>query len=138
MHSDDSRATMCSAPVRSSLGTSVLIEQQRQSGSLRRPLTQQSHSNSTISVYDLSILLPINKKLADDYKLNFSDTVDMCEKNRRLTESMAKHELAHCWRLLTGLLKVQSSLPSDHQWFQSPIARGEILFHGSIVHSPRL
>jgi hypothetical protein len=126
MHSDGSRATMFSAPVRSSLGTSILTDQQRQSGSFRRPSTQQPQSNSTISIYDLSILLPINKKLADDYKLDFSDTVQMCERNRRLTESMAKHELAHCWRLLSGLMTVQSSLPSDDQWFQSPIAGGEI------------
>ena len=129
-HSNGPRTTMFSAPVRSSLGTSVFTDHQRQSGSFRRPLTQQSPTNSTISIYDMSILLPINKKLADDYKLDFFDTVEMCEMNQRLTEDMAKDELAHCWRLLSGLMAVQSTLSSDHPWFQTPIARGQLkIFH---------
>jgi hypothetical protein len=37
---------------------------------------------------------------------------------------MAKYELAHCWRLLAGLLSLQSSLSDDDTWYQTPMAQG--------------
>jgi hypothetical protein len=120
---------MFSAPVRSSLGSSLLVDYQRistSSTSFRRPLSHNlPQTNSTVSIYDVSILLPLSKKLADDYKLDLKNLIDMCERNQKLTERMAKYELAHCWRLLAGLLSLQPSLTVDHNWFQTPIAQGK-------------
>ncbi len=123
------RTAMFSAPVRSSLGSSLLFDQQRistSSTSFRRPLNHHlSQTNSTISIYDVSILLPVSKKLAVDYKLDFKNLIDMCERNQQLTKRMGKDELAHCWGLLAGLLTLQPTLKDDHPWFQSPIAQGK-------------
>jgi hypothetical protein len=121
---------MFSAPVRSSLGSNIAIDHQRistSSTSFRRSLShhQSFQPNSTVSIYDLSILLPVNKKLANDYKLDLNHLIDMCEYNQQLTKKMAKYELAHCWRLLAGLLALQSTLSDDHPWFQTPIAQGK-------------
>jgi hypothetical protein len=118
---------MFSAPIRSSSGTSILSDHQRistSSTSHRRPLSHLSQSNSTVSIYDVSILLPISKKLADDYKLDVNHLIHMCEINEKLTEKMGKYELAHCWRLLGSLLSLQTTLSTDHSWFQTPIAQG--------------
>lgn len=120
---------MFSAPVRSSFGSSIVSDHQRIStstASLRRPLShhQPTQPNSTISIYDLSILLPINKKLANDYELDLDHLIRMCEINQKFTEEMAKYELAHCWRLLAGLLTLQPTLTEDHSWFQAPMAQG--------------
>ena len=115
---------MSSAPVRSSLGSSLFVEHPRistSSTSFRRPLSHQfSPTNSTVSIYDLAILLPVSKKLAVDYRLDLNNLIDMCEKNQQLTEKMGKDELAHCWHLLGGLLTLQSSSLDDHTWFQTP------------------
>ena len=75
-------------------------------------------------MYDLSILLPVSKKLADDYQVDLSNSVDMCDSNQKLAEDMAKDKLAHCWRLLAGLLALQPTLSTDHAWFQTPMAQG--------------
>ena len=128
--STNQRATMFSAPVRSSFGTSIVSDHQRIStstSSLRRPLSHHhlTQSNSTVSIYDLSILLPVNKKLANDYNLDLNHLIHMCEINEKLTEQMAKYELAHCWRLLAGLLTLQPTLDENHVWFQTPIAQGK-------------
>jgi hypothetical protein len=37
---------------------------------------------------------------------------------------MGKDDLAHCWRLLGGLLSIQPNLEADDSWFQTPIAQG--------------
>lgn len=121
---------MFSAPVRLSFSTSVVPDHQRISTSttsLRRPLSHHhlTQSNSTVSIYDLSILLPVNKKLANDYSLDLNQLIQMCEINQKLTEQMAKYELAHCWRLLAGLLTLQPTLTEDHAWFQTPMAQGK-------------
>ena len=125
------RTTILSAPVGSSLGSSILVGHQRvptSSASFRHPFGYHlSQSHSTVSIYDMSILLPVSKKLVHDYKLDLNNLIDMCEMNQQLTEQMAKHELAHCWRLLAGLLTIQSSLPDDHFWFQIPMAQGKML-----------
>ena len=126
--SANQRTTMSSAPVRSSLGSSLIVEHPRistSSTSIRRPISHHfSPTNSTVSIYDLAILLPVSKKLADDYKLDLNNLIDMCEINQQLTEKMGKDELAHCWRLLAGLLTIQSSPSDDQTWFQTPIAQG--------------
>ena len=123
------RAAMFSAPVRLLSGSSTVADHQRgstSSTSFRRPLSHHlSQFHSTVSIYDMSILLPINKKLADDYKLDLNNLIDMCEINQQLTEQMAKDELSHCWRLLDVLLTLQPSLSNDDSWFQSPIAQGK-------------
>ena len=125
--SANQRTPMFSAPVRSSIGSSLLTDNQRVSTSLRRSFNQHlSQSNSTVSIYDVSILLPISKKLADDYELDPSHLIKMCQTNQRLTRKMAKYELSHCWRLLAGLLALQPTLSDDDSWFQTPIAHGLI------------
>jgi len=133
------RTTIFSAPVRSSLGSSIIVDHQRistSSTSIRRPLNHHlSQANSTISIYDLSILLPVSKKLANDYKLDLKNLINMCEINQQLTEKMAKYELAHCWRLLAGLLALQPTLSDDHSWFQTPIAQGFIRKNKNIFFS---
>jgi len=117
---------MFSAPVRSSLGSSIVTDLQRISTSFRRSLNHHlSQPNSTVSIYDLSILLPVSKKLANDYKIDLNNLIHMCEINQQLTEKMAKYELAHCWRLLAGLLILQPTLSDDNSWFQTPIAQGK-------------
>ncbi|CAF0912797.1 unnamed protein product [Rotaria sp. Silwood1] len=127
---NNQRTTIFSAPVRLSLGSSILADHQRMSTSAtsyRRPLSHHlSPIHSTVSIYDMSILLPISKKLADDYKFNLNNLFDMCELNQQLTERMAKTDLTHCWRLLATLLALQQSLPNDHSWFETPIAQGLI------------
>ncbi|CAF3733244.1 unnamed protein product [Rotaria sordida] len=127
---NNQRTTIFSAPVRLSLGSSILTDHQRISTSsttYRRSLSHHiSPLHSTVSIYDMSILLPISKKLADDYKFNLNNLIDMCEINQQLTERMAKNDLAHCWRLLATLLALQPSLSNDHSWFQTPIAQGLI------------
>jgi hypothetical protein len=138
------RPAMFSAPVRSTTDTCVLNEQQRVtngSTSYHGHLATLPTNSSTVSIYDLSILLTINRKLADDYKLDSMDPLNMCETNRKLTEKMAKDELAQCWRLLAGLVRLQSVLPSDHVWFQTPIALGKqtntdrrMLTHRASIH----
>ncbi|CAF3117147.1 unnamed protein product [Rotaria sp. Silwood2] len=137
---NNQRGTIFSAPVRLSLGSSILADHQRistSSTSYRRPLSHHlSPLHSTVSIYDMSILLPISKKLADDYKFNLNNLIDMCEINQQLTERMAKNDLGHCWRLLATLLALQPSLPNDHPWFQTPIAQGlikHLVSHYSIV-----
>lgn len=126
------RTTMFSAPIRLSLGSGTVGDHQRMSASstpFRRPLAHHlSEFHSTVSIYDMSILLPLNKKLADDYNLDLNNLIDMCETNQQLTEHMAKYELNHCWRLLTVLLDLQPSLVNDHSWFQTPIAQGKNIF----------
>lgn len=126
--STNPRTTMFSAPVRSSLGSSIIIDHQRvstSSTSIRRPLNHHlSQTNSAVSIYDLSILLPVSKKLANDYRIDLKNLIHMCEINRQLTERMGKYELAHCWRLLTSLLTIQTTLPDNHSWFQTPVAQG--------------
>jgi hypothetical protein len=127
------RTTMFSAPVRSSLGSSIVVDHPRistSSSSFRRSFNHRfSEANSTISIYDLSILLPVSKKLANDYKLNLNNLIEMCQTNQKLTEQMAKYELAHCWRLLAGLLTIQPTLSDDHSWFQTPMAQGKKIRH---------
>jgi hypothetical protein len=49
----------------------------------------------------------------------------MCEMNQQLTQDMGKDDLAHCWRLLDGLLSLQPNLQNDDSWFQTPIAQGK-------------
>ncbi|CAF1084177.1 unnamed protein product [Adineta steineri] len=126
--STNPRTTMFSAPVRSSLGSSTVSDHQRISTSFCRSFNHHlSQNQSTVSVYDVSILLPVSRKLADDYKLNLKHLIDMCQINQQLTKKMAKYELSHCWRLLAGLLTLQQNLSDDnHTWFQSPIAQGLI------------
>ncbi|UJR30523.1 hypothetical protein I4U23_018052 [Adineta vaga] len=132
--STSQRTSMFSAPVRSSLCSSLVNDHPRVSTSLRRSFNQHlSQTNSTVAIYDVSILLPISKKLADDYKLDLINLIDMCEMNQKLTKRMAKYELSHCWRILAGLLSLQSTLSDDHSWFQTPIAQG--LIKHLILHS---
>jgi len=124
--SNNQRITMSSAPVRSSLGTSVFNDHQRISAPYRRSLGQLNHHpQSAVSIYDVSILLPVSKKLADDYKIYLKNAIDMCEQNQQLTQNMGKDDLAHCWRLLDGLLSLQPDLQNDDPWFQTPIAQGK-------------
>ena len=126
-HSSVTRSPMFSAPVRSSYGNVSGLDQQRlsiSSISYRQSINQDPQSNSTVCIYDLSILLPVSKKLADDYRIDFSHSIEMCEKNEALTQTMAKYELAHCWHILHGLLKLQSILEVDSHWFESPLAHG--------------
>ncbi|CAF0892865.1 unnamed protein product [Adineta ricciae] len=128
------RMPMFSAPMRSSLGSSLANDHPRISTSLHRSFNHHlTQTNSIVSIYDVSILLPISKKLADDYKLDLTNLIDMCQANQKITKQMAKYELSHCWRLLAGLLSIQSTLPDDHIWFQTPIAQG--LIKHLIVHS---
>jgi hypothetical protein len=123
--SNNQRLPMFSAPVRSSLGTSVYNDHQRISSPYRRSLAQLIHPHSTVSIYDVSILLPVSRKLADDYKIDLNNSIDMCETNQLLTQEMGKDDLAHCWRLLGGLLSLQPNLQNDDSWFQTPIAQGK-------------
>lgn len=119
---------MFSAPVRSSFTGSTVSEHHfigSPLGSRRRKINSVHHSNSVVSIYDLSILSPVSKKLADEYKIDFENPIDMCGKNERVTQNMAKEELAHCWHLLRGLLHIQSELPSNDTWFQTPLAQGD-------------
>jgi hypothetical protein len=118
------RLTISSAPGRSSLSTSVFNDQKRISIVGRRSLGQIPHS--TVSIYDVSILLPVSKKLADDYKIDLNNALDMCEMNAQLTQEMGKDDLVHCWRLLGGLLSIQPNLQNDDSWFQTPIAQGKL------------
>lgn len=125
---------MFSAPVRSSLGSSLLADHQRVSTSLRRSFNQHlSQTNGTISIYDVSILLPISKKLADEYRLDLDNLIHMCQANQKLTKKLGKYELSHCWRLLAGLLALQTTLADDDAWFQTPVAQG--LIQHLIAHS---
>jgi hypothetical protein len=117
------RLPMFSAPVRSLLGTSVFNDHQRIS-SYRRSLGHSIHPYSTVSIYDVSILLPVSRKLADEYKIDLNNSMDMCETNQHITKEMGKDDLAHCWRLLGGLLSIQPNLEADDSWFQTPIAQG--------------
>jgi len=130
---------MFSAPVRLSSGSSIVVDHQRistSSTSFHRPLNHHlSQINSTVSIYDLSILIPVSKKLANDYKLDLKNLIDMCQINQQLTEKMGKYELAHCWRLLAGLLTLQPTLSDDHSWFQTPIAQGFIRKNKNIFFS---
>jgi len=121
---------MFSAPVRSSFTSSVSVDPQRistSSTSIRRSFKHHtSTAHSTVSLYDVSILLPVNKKLANDYKLELNQLIDMCKNNQQITEKMGKYDLAHCWRLFAGLLTLQTTLNDDHSWFETPIAQGLI------------
>ena len=121
---NNQRLPMFSAPVRSMPSTSVGRHHERMSISHRRSLGQLIHAQSTVALYDVSILLPVSRKLADDYKIDLSDSIYMCEKNHSLTVEMAKHDLAHSWRLLGGLLSLQLNLEPNDPWFQTPIAQG--------------
>lgn len=136
--SNNQRATIFSAPVRSSFGTNMYGDHhhhqhhhhhhrhhQRSSLGLRRSLGQNCLPRSTVSIYDISILLPISRKLADDYRIDINDPIDMCETNEEIAQKMGKTELAHCWRLLGALLSMQSNLKTDDSWFQTPIAQGK-------------
>ena len=117
------RITMSSAPMRS-LATSVVNDPQRMPTSYRRSIGQLATPHSTVSIYDVSILLPVSKKLADDYQIDLNNPTEMCEDNQEITEKMAKDDLIHCWRLLDGLLSIQPKLKNDDPWFQTPIAQG--------------
>jgi hypothetical protein len=123
---NNQRLVMSSAPARS-LGTSVYNNdhQRISAATYRRSLGQLIHPHSTVSIYDVSILLPVSKKLADDYKIYLKNAIDMCEQNQQLTQNMGKDDLAHCWRLLDGLLSLQPDLQNDDPWFQTPIAQGK-------------
>ena len=96
-----------SAPVRS-LPSSLFNENQRLTTPFRRSYGQLIYPQSKVSIYDISILLPVSKKLADDYEIDFHNPMDMCEKNQEKTRKMAKEDLVHCWRLLGGLLSIQT------------------------------
>jgi len=122
---NNQRLPMSSAPVRSSLGTSVFNDHPRISTSCRRSIGQLIHPLSTVSIYDVSILLPVCKKLAVEYKIDLNNPIDMCEINQQITQEMGNENLAHCWRLLDGLLSLQPSLQNDDSWFQTPIAQGK-------------
>ena len=122
---NNQRIPISSAPVRS-LGTSVISDHQRMNNAYRRSLGQIIHPHSTVSIYDVSILLPVSKKLADDYRVDLNNAMDTCEANQQTTEEMGKEDLAHCWRLLNCLLSIQPNLKPDDPWFQTPIAQGKI------------
>lgn len=121
---NNQRLPMSSAPARS-LGTSVFNDHQRLSTTYRRSLGQLIHPHSTVSIYDVSILLPVSRKLADDYRIDLNNAVDMCDSNEQVTRDMGKDDLAHCWHLLDGLLSLQPHLQNDDPWFQTPIAQGK-------------
>jgi hypothetical protein len=123
------RLPTCSAPVRSLLGTSIANDYARTPTNYRRPPGQLIHPQSIVSIYDMSILLPVSRKLADDYQIDLKNVVDMCEKHQELTGNMAKDDLAHCWHLLEGLLSIQTQLQADDSWFQTPIAHGRFQYH---------
>ena len=121
---NNQRWPMFSAPVRSMPSTSLGRHHERMSISHRRSLGQLIHAQSTVALYDVSILLPVSRKLADDYKIDLNDAIDMCEMNHSLTAGMAKHDLAYSWRLLGGLLSLQLNMDPNDPWFQTPIAQG--------------
>jgi hypothetical protein len=123
---NNQRIAISSAPVRSSLGTSVINDHQRIMTNYRRSLGQLIPPPSTVSIYDVSILLPVSKKLADEYQIYLNNPIEMCEINQKITEEMGKDDLAHCWRLLDSLLSIQPNLQPDDPWFQTPIAQGKI------------
>jgi hypothetical protein len=132
---NNQRVAISSAPVRSSLGMSVINDHQRITNVYRRSLGQMIHPHSTVSIYDVSILLPVSKKLADEYKIDLNNAIDMCEMNQQITEEMGKDDLAHCWRLLDSLLSIQPNLQPDDPWFQTPIAQGKISHQFSSQYS---
>ncbi|CAF0841071.1 unnamed protein product [Adineta ricciae] len=119
------RPPMFSAPVRSTIGAASFHDHQR-SLSYRRSIGHLIHRPSKVAVYDVSILLPVSRKLADDYKIDLANPLDMSETNEQITQEMGKEDLAHCWRLLSGLLSIQPNLDSNDSWFQTPIAQGLI------------
>ena len=123
------RVPMSSAPVRSLLGTSVINDHQRITVAYRRSLGQPIQPHSTVSIYDVSILLPVSKKLADEYKIDLNNPIEMCEANQEVTEKMGKDDLVHCWRLIDGLLSIQGNLEINDAWFQTPIAQGTYPVH---------
>ena len=118
------RMTMFSTSVRSSIASIVYNDYSRISTPFNRSMGHLSTPHSKVSIYDVSILLPVSKKLADDYRIELQNSLDMCKENQLLTTEMAKTDLAHCWRLLGGLINLQSQLNPDNSWFQSPIAQG--------------
>ena len=125
--SNNQRLPMFSAPVRSSLSTSLFNDHQHRVGSsYRYSLAHRIHPPSNVSIYDVTILLPISKKLADDYQIDLNNPMEMCEGNEQLTSRMAKKDLTQCWSLLAGLLSIEPNLKTDDPWFQTPIAQGRI------------
>ncbi|CAF0842900.1 unnamed protein product [Rotaria sp. Silwood1] len=123
---NNQRLPIFSAPVRSSFVNSIFSDHQRTPTAYRRSLGQIIPPHSTVSIYDVSILLPVSKKLADDYKIDLKNPVEMCDMNQQIARELGKNDLSHCWRLLGGLLSLQPSLQNDDSWFQTPIAQGLI------------
>lgn len=121
--SNNPRLPMFSAPVRSTMSSSVFNEHQRLS-SYRRSLGHLIHPLSIVAIYDVFILLPVSRKLADDYRIDLNNPIDMCEVNEQKTQEMGKSDLARCWRLLGGLLSIQPTLQPNDVWFHTPIAHG--------------
>ena len=119
------RPPMFSAPVRSTIGAASYHDHQR-SLSYRRSIGHLIHPPSKVAIYDVSILLPVSRKLADDYKIDLANSLDMSETNEQITQEMGKDDLARCWRLLGGLLSIQPNLDSNDSWFQTPIAQGNL------------
>ena len=116
------RLPMFSAPVRSSLGTSVYNEHQRMT-SYRRSLGHLIPPSSTVAIYDVSILLPVSRKLADDYIIDLNNPIDMCETNQQKTQEMGKDDLAHCWvysvvYYLYNQIYTLMILGFKHQWLR--------------------
>ncbi|CAF3364479.1 unnamed protein product [Rotaria socialis] len=137
---NNQRLPIFSAPVRPTFGTNIFDDDrrlstgyqrsstrcQRSSTGYQRSLGQTLRPHSTVSIYDVSILLPVSKKLADDYKIDLNNPVEMCEVNQEVAQKMGKTDLSHCWRLLGRLLSLQPNLQNDDSWFQTPIAQGLI------------
>ncbi|CAF5053275.1 unnamed protein product, partial [Rotaria socialis] len=77
---NNQRLPIFSAPVRPTFGTNIFDDDrrlstgyqrsstkcQRSSTGYQRSLGQTLRPHSTVSIYDVSILLPVSKKLADD------------------------------------------------------------------------
>ena len=115
---------MSSVPAHSSFDAIVSNDDRRTSASSRRSVRQVNLPQSTVSIYDISILLPVSRKLAEDYTIDLNDPVSMCETNQKITQKMDKNDLSRCWHLLGDLLSLQSNLQPDDPWLQTPIAQG--------------
>ncbi|BFZ12726.1 hypothetical protein BsWGS_15764 [Bradybaena similaris] len=94
-----------------------------------------------VRVYDISIINPISKFLAENYKLDLSDIPSTCEHNAGVASKIGRRDLVQVWHLIKEMshpsLQASSNVDQGPPWAFCPFGRplvNKLLNHYAKMH----
>lgn len=79
--------------------------------------------SSSVCIYDISKLQLVSKELAENYVIDSTNIVDMCQRNRAVAENYGRSDLVQCWALAEMIAISSIDCDLDDGCGQNPFAK---------------